>query len=145
MNFPSETLSEVIGAWDILSLDKCSVLYYILMKLTRTLKMQKKRSIVFMGIPTFPIAVERALSSGLKERPIILVKTLNPRSRCLSVSIEARHFGIQTGMSLHDAKRRSRDISVLLPNPSLYKRAMDAIQKVICDFTPLCEPVRIKA
>ncbi|MBT7615849.1 MAG: hypothetical protein HN590_01045 [Calditrichaeota bacterium] len=104
--------------------------------------MLKKRSIVFMGIPAFPIAVERALSSRLRERPVILVKTDNPRSRCLSVSQEARQYGVVSGMSLHDAKRHCRDISVLLPNPSVYKRAMDAIQKVICEFTPLCEPVR---
>lgn len=96
-----------------------------------------------MGIPAFPIAVERALSSRLRERPVILVKTDNPRSRCLSVSQEAKPFGILTGMSLHDAKRHCRDLSILFPNPTLYKRAMDAIQKVISEFTPLCETVRL--
>ncbi|MDP8239925.1 MAG: hypothetical protein P9X24_12615 [Candidatus Hatepunaea meridiana] len=100
------------------------------------------RSIVFITIPAFPIAVERVVSKRLNDRPMVLAQSGNARSRCLSVSAEARNFGIYRGMSLGDVRRRCRDIAVLYPNPSLYQRAVLAIQKIISEYSPLIEPTR---
>jgi len=101
-----------------------------------------KRSIVFIGIPAFPIAVERAVSRWLWNRPVAVVKTESPRSPCIAVSSEARQYGVRVGMRLNDAKRHCRDLTLLQPNPSLYQRAMNATQRVIAEYTPLSEPAR---
>jgi len=102
----------------------------------------RSRSVAFISIPNFPIAVERALSPGLRGRPVVLTQSPNPRSRCLSVSPEARAFAIRRDMRLGDARRRCRDLAVLHPNPPLYQRALTAVGQVVAGFTPTCEPAR---
>lgn len=100
------------------------------------------RSVVFIRIPVFPVAVERAISRKLLNRPIILSQNDSPRVRCLAVSSEAYHYGIRAGMRLSDARRRCRELTVLLPNPSLYQRAGRAIKSIMDEFSPLVEPAR---
>jgi DNA polymerase-4 len=100
------------------------------------------RSIVCLKIPAFPIAVERALSKTLIARPIVLARSASPRASLLSVSTEAAAFGVRRGMMLSQARRSCRDLSVIYPNPPLYKRAMSAIQKITGEYSPLVEPNR---
>lgn len=100
------------------------------------------KTVSFIGIPYFPIAVERVVSRKLHGRPTVIVNSISHRSKCLAVSPEARLHGIRTSMQLGDAKRKCRDITVLQPNSALYKRASDAIQRVLDRFSPVSEPLR---
>lgn len=100
------------------------------------------RSIVCLKVPAFPIAVERVLSVKLRDRPLVLAHQGNPRACCLSVSSEAAAFGIRRGMMLNQARRSCRSLTVIHPNPTLYKRAMNAIQEIIGEYSPLVEPYR---
>ncbi|MCF7809968.1 hypothetical protein K9N50_03160 [bacterium] len=101
------------------------------------------RSIVCLKIPAFPIAVERALSKNLIDRPLALARSASPRAGLLSVSAEASAFGVRRGMMLSQAKRSCRDLTVIYPNLPLYKRAMSAIQKITGEYSPLVEPNRL--
>lgn len=97
------------------------------------------RSIAFIGIPHFPIAVERVFNRTLRNRPVVMAASDSPRSRCLAVSPEARASGIRSGMSLFTARRLCRDVLNLPPNEALQTRASNAIQKALGEFSPLCE------
>lgn len=101
-----------------------------------------QRSISFLKIPSFPISVARVVSKSLKDRPVVLVKSDSPRSQCLCVSGEAYEYGLKSGMRLYEARRLCREVEVLLPDPSLYKRASQAIQRIVSGFSPLVEPAR---
>ena len=101
-----------------------------------------KRSIIFIGVPCFPIAVERVVSRRLRDRPVVLVQSLNARSRCLAVSLEAHQWGIRRGMSLNDARRHCRNVDIINPDLTLYRRAMTAIKGIVDNYTPRAEPNR---
>ncbi len=100
------------------------------------------RSIVCLTVPAFPIAVERAVSRKLYDRPLILARSCSSRALCLSVSKEAAAFGIRRGMMLNQARRSCRDLAVIYPNPPLYWRAMNAMHSIVSEYSPLVEPFR---
>ena len=98
-----------------------------------------KKIITFLGIPYFPITVERAFSKRLLKRPIVVSQTTSSRSTCLSASSEAQSLGIRAGMPLYLARRYCRDLTILSPNPQLYLRAMKVVGKVVAEYSPLFE------
>lgn len=102
----------------------------------------KKRTVTFVRIPSFPIAVERVVSKNLLQRPIVISQGSSARNLCLAVSDEAVAMGIRIGMPLSKARRFCRNLVTMLPNPELYKRATHAIWKIASDYTPLGEPAR---
>ncbi|MBU1880962.1 hypothetical protein KKA08_02935 [bacterium] len=98
------------------------------------------RSIVFVQIPAFMIAVERACRKALVERPLVIAPPDSVRALVQVASSEARQAGIRPGMRLTEATRLCRDLGVLHPNPPLYARAEAAILKVLGQYTPCIEP-----
>ncbi len=99
------------------------------------------RSIFFLRIPAFPIAVERACQPKLLGRPLVVAPPDAARALVQQVSTEARQSGIRSGMRLHEAKKLCRELGVLYPNPPLYARAESAILKVLSQYTPIIEPL----
>ncbi|MCX6639631.1 MAG: hypothetical protein NTW14_04000 [bacterium] len=100
------------------------------------------RSVVFVHIPAFMIAVERVLQPRLAGRPLVVASPDSARALVQVVSDEARHSGIRTGMRLNEAARLCRDLGVLNPNPPLYARAEAAILRILNRYTPFVEPNR---
>ncbi|RJP82718.1 MAG: hypothetical protein C4524_00260 [Candidatus Zixiibacteriota bacterium] len=98
------------------------------------------RSIFFLRVPAFGIAVERACRSRLRDRPLVVAPPDSARALVWEVSAEARQAGIRPGMRLHEARRLCRDLGVLHPNPPLYARARVALLKVLSQYTPVIEP-----
>ncbi|TKJ40086.1 hypothetical protein CEE37_10130 [candidate division LCP-89 bacterium B3_LCP] len=105
--------------------------------------MPLNRSIVFMRIPAFGIAVERACRSGLVERPLVVAPPDSARALVQLVSDEARAAGIRRGMRLNEARRICRDVITLYPNPPLYARAEAAILRILEQYSPCIEPDNI--
>jgi DNA polymerase-4 len=101
-----------------------------------------KRTVTFIKIPSFPIAVERVVSRTLLQRPVVISQGASARNLCLAVSDEAAAMGIRIGMPLSKARRFCRDLTMMQPNPQLYKRATQAIWKIASNYTPLGEPAR---
>lgn len=100
------------------------------------------RSIVFVQIPAFPIAVERALQPSLTGRPLVVAPPDSARALVQAVSLEARQAGIRSGMRLNEAVKLCRDVRVLYPNSALYARAEAAILRLLSSYTPCLEPTR---
>ena len=99
------------------------------------------RAILHLDIPAFPIAVERVVTPRLRGRPVVVAPVSSTRAPVLVSSLEARQMGIFRGMSLARAVRICRDLTVLPPNQPLYRRASDAVLKLLSAYSPLLEPV----
>src|SRR5262245_6189939 len=98
------------------------------------------RAILHLDIPAFPVAVERVVSPRLVGRPVVVAPSSSTRAPILVSSLEARRAGVFRGMPLVRASRICRDLIVLPPNEPLYRRASDAILKVLGCYSPLLEP-----
>lgn len=99
-----------------------------------------ERRILHIDVNSFAISVERALEARLRQRPVIVAFPGMDRSVVISTSLEARQAGLYRGMLLRQALRQCRDVTVIPPNEPLYSRAMQAMMKIIAQFTPLIEP-----
>jgi DNA polymerase IV len=98
------------------------------------------RAILHLDIPAFPIAVERVVAPRLRERPVVVAPSSSRRAPVLVASLEARGAGVFRGMPLARALRICRDLTILPPNWPLYRRASDAILKLLSGYSPLLEP-----
>ena len=97
------------------------------------------RTILHLDIPAFPVAVERVMDARLRERPVAIAPVGGARPQLLAVSDEARKEGIEVGMFLPQALRRCRDLVVLNPNRRLYRRAGEAFDAILSQYSPLVE------
>ncbi len=101
-----------------------------------------QRHILHVEVTSFPVAVERVVDPGLKDRPVVVAPASGVRSLVHAVSLEAGREGIAPGMPLARALRRCRGLVVLPPNPQLYERASLAMGKIFGRYSPLVEPAR---
>ena len=98
------------------------------------------RSVLYVDIATFPIAVERVVAPALRGRPVVVVPPGSARAPILAASLEAEGEGIRTGMPMQAALARCPDLRVLPTNEPLYRRAAAAVLSLLGGYTPLLEP-----
>ncbi|HEX9935011.1 MAG TPA: DNA polymerase IV, partial [bacterium] len=98
------------------------------------------RHILHFRIDAFPAAVERIKNPSLRHRPVAVCPRHSPRSLVFSASAEARHEGVFEGMPLTAALKRCPALVVLPPDEPLYRRAADAVAKVLGRYAPVVEP-----
>ncbi len=98
-----------------------------------------ERSIIHLNIADFAVAVERAVDSRLKGRPVIIAPQGGARAAVYDMSQEAYLAGIRKGMALRRAVRLCRDVRILPPHPDRYERAMGTLFKLSLPYSPLIE------
>jgi len=99
-----------------------------------------EREIIYLGVASFPVAVERVVHPELRGRAVVVAPLGAVRSIVMSLSPEARDSGIRKGMPLSKAMRRCGNAIVVPPNEPLYLRASRAIFRVLENFSPVFEP-----
>ncbi len=99
------------------------------------------RNIIHIDVSSFAVSVERLKNSKLLKYPVIVAFQGMERSVVYATSQEARQAGIYRGMPLQLARKLCRNIVVVPPDYTLYRRAMQAIMKILALFTPTVEPV----
>ncbi len=97
------------------------------------------RSIIHLNIADFAVAVERAVDSRLKDRPVIIAPEGAARAAVYDMSQEAYLNGIRKGMPLRRAVRLCRDVQILPPHPDRYEHTMRALLKQTLPYSPLIE------
>lgn len=101
------------------------------------------REIVFLKIPSFPIALERARDPSLRGRPVALCQAGTGGQGLLqAVSAEARREGLFKGMPMRKALERCPGVRIVRPDPALYRRAQGALFGLLSNYSPLVEPAR---
>jgi DNA polymerase IV len=100
------------------------------------------RVILYVNPLTFPIAVERVAqrSSRLLGRPVAIAPSGTDRAIIWSASPEAALAGVVVGMPIYQALRRCPDLLLLPPRYGLYRRAAEALERILCPFVPVIEP-----
>jgi DNA polymerase-4 len=99
-----------------------------------------ERSILHVDIAAFPIAVERVVEPALRGRAVLVAPPGTARGVVLTASAEAARDGVRAGMPVAAALRRCPDAVVLPPNEPLYRRAADALTRLLAAYSPLVEP-----
>jgi DNA polymerase-4 len=97
------------------------------------------RAVIHLNVADFAVAVERAVDSRLKDRPVIVAPKGAGRASVYDMSNEAFLSGVRKGMALRRALRLCKDACVLPPHQNRYERAMKAFYKCTCSYSPLVE------
>ena len=101
-----------------------------------------EREILYLKVPSFPVAVEQLRDPSLKGRPVAICTNGPGRTLLRAVSPEARGEGLYKGMLRQDALRSCPDLRLLPPNPELYERITRLLFGLLTAYTPLVEPTR---
>lgn len=98
-----------------------------------------QRSIIHLNVADFAAAVEQAVDSGLRTRPLIIAPEGAPRATVYDMSDEAYRNGVRKGMAVRRALRYCPGARVLPPHPSRYERAMEDLLRHTLPYSPLIE------
>jgi DNA polymerase-4 len=98
------------------------------------------RTILYVNPLTFPIAVERRVTTRLAGRPVALAPGGTDRAIVWSASPEAMLAGITVGMPVYQAMRCCPDLVLLPPRLELYTRAARALEQILRPVVPVIEP-----
>ena len=98
------------------------------------------RSVLYVDVAAFPIAVEQVVEPGLVGRAVAVAPPGSARAAILAASYEAACDGVRRGMSVHAALRHCPGLVVLPTNEPLYRRAAAAILVLLGGYSPLVEP-----
>ena len=102
------------------------------------------RVILHVDMNSFYASVEMAYDPSLKGKPLAIAG--NPEERrgiIVTCSYEARKFGVQTTMSLWEAKKLCPQLIVMKPDFEKYRTVSRGIFDLLRTYTSLVEPVSI--
>lgn len=97
------------------------------------------RIVAHLDLDSFFVAVERVLDPSLKGKPVVVGGDPSGRGVVASASYEARRYGIHSAMPAGEAKRRCPQLIFVRGNFEAYKRASEAVGKILERCTPLVE------
>ena len=97
------------------------------------------RAIIHINVADFAVAVERALDSRLRDRPVIVAPGAAVRAAVYDMSDEAYRLGVRKGMALRRAVRRCPDAVVIPPHTERYEQAMTRLIRHALPYSPLVE------
>ena len=100
------------------------------------------RQIVSFQIPSLEIALARAATPSLRDRPVAIAPLHTPRALLQEVSPEAELDGVMPGMPVEQACWRSPSLRLLPPDPIRVRQAQQALDQVVGHYAPIWEPVR---
>jgi DNA polymerase-4 len=101
--------------------------------------MDRERTVIHLNVADFAVAVERAVDSRLRGRPVIVAPRGAVRAAVHDMSDEAYRAGVRKGMALTRAQRICRDAVVRPPRPARCQQAMADLLKQAIPYSPLVE------
>ena len=87
--------------------------------------------------------IEQQANPHLRGKPIAVAAYTTPFGCILAPSIEAKSYGIQTGMRVKDGKALCPKLIVLPPDPWKYRNVHLALRKILKDYTNDLNPKSI--
>lgn len=98
--------------------------------------------ILHIDMDAFYASVEQLDNPDLKGKCVIVGGQSN-RGVVSAASYEARKYGVRSAMPIFMAKRKCPEGVFVSPRIQRYKEVSKKIMKLLCDFSPLVEPVSI--
>ncbi len=79
--------------------------------------------------------IEQQANPLLRGKPIVVAAYTTPSGCVLAPSVEAKRFGIKTGMRVKDARRLCPNVVVLPSDPWKYRNVHLGLRKIMASFT----------
>lgn len=79
--------------------------------------------------------IEQQANPLLRGKPIVVAAYVSSNGCVLAPSIEAKRFGIKTGMRVKDARALYSNVVVLSPDPWKYRNVHIALRKIMASYT----------
>jgi len=98
--------------------------------------------ILHIDMDAFYASVEQLDNPDLKGKCVIVGGQSN-RSVVSAASYEARKYGVRSAMPVFMAKQKCPEGVFVPPRIQRYKEVSKKIMKLLCDFSPLVQPVSI--
>lgn len=87
--------------------------------------------------------IEQQANPNLRGRPIAICAYDSPGGCILAPSIEAKRFGVKTGMRLKDGKRLCPFLISMPSDPNKYRFVHQKLNNILSDYTPRFSPKSI--
>jgi DNA polymerase IV len=84
--------------------------------------------------------IEQQANPLLQEKPIAVAAYSGPGGCILAPSVEAKLFGVKTGMRVKDGKALCPQLMIITPDPWKYRVAHLRFRKILSDYTDDFEP-----
>ena len=87
---------------------------------------------LFIDMNAFFASVEQQDRPELRDQPVAVVPTLVETTCCIAASYEAKRWGVQTGVSVREARQLCPELHLVGARPALYvhthRRILEAIE-----------------
>lgn len=87
--------------------------------------------------------VEQQANVHLRGKPLVIAAYTSPGGCVLAPSIEAKRFGVKTGMTVRDARLLCPQVIVRDPDPQLVKDVHVKFKNICRDYSPVVVPKSI--
>lgn len=87
--------------------------------------------------------IEQQANPLLRGKALVVAAYSTPNGCVLAPSIEAKRFGIKTGMPVRDARLLCPTVVVRTPDPVKYRDVHVKFRKIFCDYSPDVVPKSI--
>jgi DNA polymerase IV len=87
--------------------------------------------------------IEQQANPLLRGKPIVVAAYNSPNGCVVAPSIEAKRYGIKTGMTVRDARLLYPKVIVRTPDPSKYRAVHLQFRKIFTDYSPDVTPKSI--
>lgn len=84
--------------------------------------------------------IEQQANPFLRGKPIVVAAYNSPRGCILAPSIEAKTFGIKTGMRVFEAQKLCSNLLILPPDPWKYRNVHLSLRKLVNEYTDKFTP-----
>jgi DNA polymerase-4 len=101
------------------------------------------RKIIHIDMDMFYAAVEMRDRPELRGKPLVVGGRPDSRSVATTANYEARRFGIHSGMSCAEARRRCPHCLFIPPDFKKYQLASDQIRRIFFEYTDLVETMSL--
>jgi DNA polymerase-4 len=103
----------------------------------------EQRKIIHVDMDMFYAAVEMRDCPQLRGKPLVVGGRPDSRSVATTANYEARKFGIHSGMSCAEARRRCPHCLFIPPNFKKYLIVSEQIRKIFFEYTDLVETMSL--
>jgi len=87
--------------------------------------------------------IEQQANPLLRGKPLVVAAYNSPKGTVVAPSIEAKQYGIKTGMQVWEAKLLYPGVIVRTPDPSKYRAVHVQFRKIFTDYSPAVSPKSI--
>ena len=98
---------------------------------------------MFVDLNSAFASCEQQANPLLRGKPMVVAAYDTPNGCVVAPSIEAKQYGIKTGMTVREARLLCPQVIVRTPNPDLYRAVHLMFRKIFRDYSPAVTPKSI--